>query len=104
MDIDKLMYENKMNDILKNYISSYGEIIGELKFRIYCIKKDINYLGYSDYRSLEILLDQLKPEKISLESYLYYDSLPNNNNDINPKLYIEVLKEGYKVLLSKFWK
>jgi hypothetical protein len=99
INTEELFEYNKLRHIFNTLVDIYGERIGEIRFRMYCIKNHIEFHGYGDYRSLEIILGSYNPEKLAVECFLHYDD-PDKFKE-NPKEDIKLIIEGYKLLLSK---
>lgn len=98
-EYEDIVEYNKMREVYNNLVEIYGERIGEIRFRMYCIKKDIDFHGYGDYRSLEIILGSYNPDKISVECFCHHED--SNRFPENPKEDIKIIMEGYQLLMRK---
>lgn len=98
-EYEELFEYNKMREVYDNLVEIYGERIGEIRFRMYCIKNDIDFHSYGDYRSLEIILGCYSPDKISVECFCHHED--SKRFPENPKEDIKVIMEGYQLLMRK---
>lgn len=108
MDIKNIIEKEKYCkfwDISPDKVDNDPEWI--IKFRCHCVSKNLNCEGYSDVRSLEIMLNRFQDGMLSSNTIM--DLIKNHNDDpiifdlIEDKIKLSnLITEGYKIVLNRY--